>query len=180
MGITAKQWIKIYYMAVFILDPCVTQCELWQHLLFLTQWHMCRGMRRITFRRMCCKSNQRRGLGSGLSTCFQARLTWLCNVSSQGVGTSLVLRRILYWWNCISLIALRTCASSGLPKTNGSGSVQLYLESKSYPAFPLWVQRRSKPWVNSRNSLGAGNLTDLSPQERLLQQVPHCCSLLVA
>lgn len=37
MGITARQWIKIYYMAVFILDPCGTQCELWQHLLLLIQ-----------------------------------------------------------------------------------------------------------------------------------------------
>lgn len=56
MGITARQWIKIYYMAVFILDPCGTQCELWQHLLFLIQWHMCRRLRRIIFRRACCRS----------------------------------------------------------------------------------------------------------------------------
>lgn len=48
MGITARQWIKIYYTAVFILDPCGTQCELWQHLLSLIQWHKCKGSRRIT------------------------------------------------------------------------------------------------------------------------------------
>lgn len=58
MGIMARQWIKIYYMAVFILDPCGTQRELWQHLLFLIQWHMCRGLRRITFRRACCRAGR--------------------------------------------------------------------------------------------------------------------------
>lgn len=56
MGITARQWIKIYYMAVFILDPCGTQCELWQHLLLLSQWHKCKGLRRITFRSVYCRA----------------------------------------------------------------------------------------------------------------------------
>lgn len=53
MGITARQWIKIYYIAVFILDPCGTQCELWQHLLFLIQWHKYEGLRRITSQGVC-------------------------------------------------------------------------------------------------------------------------------
>lgn len=76
--------------------------------------------------------------------------------------------------------SLRTCASSGFPKTNGSGSVQLSLGSKSDPAFFLWAQKRSNPPGSSRSSLSAGSLPDLGPQERLLQQAPHCCSLLVA
>jgi len=52
MGITARQWIKIYYMAVFILDLGGTHCELWQHLLFLMHWHMCRTLKRITLGRV--------------------------------------------------------------------------------------------------------------------------------
>lgn len=61
-GITARQWIKIYYMAVFILDLSGTHCELWQHLLFLMHWHMCRTLKRITLGRAWNKAVGGKGL----------------------------------------------------------------------------------------------------------------------
>lgn len=93
MGITARQWIKIYYMAVFILDPCGTQCELWQHPVPYSVAQV-QGIEKNHFQECVLQSSQRRGPRSEMSTHFRARLTWLHSGSSQGVGTCLIFRRI--------------------------------------------------------------------------------------
>lgn len=178
MGITARQWIKIYYMAVFILDPCGTRCELWQHLLLRMLWHTCRVLGRISFRRAWGRALGGKGqdLGSGLGTHFQVRLTWLCSASSQGVGISSVEENLeLVKLHCFG--GPKDLSQPQFTKDQWFWLSAAVSEIKTQPCLSLYSQKQPKHPDSSRSSLGSWKATRPGTTGVTSQRAPQCCSL---